>query len=207
MARPRRASCPAAAGLAVALLAAAPAHAELLYEFTFHATVTQKWGDNPDHPWGGVEIGDPASFTYVIDVEQEDQVPDGSLGIYDLVTAEISYGGIAVVPRDIGHMEVDLLAGAGSQAVDVVVRRVWTDNIYEGGIFELRGFNVLPDDSIPIDFDLFDFTTERSIEYGDGTIAFRAVFHSYEYTIVPAPGAALALTLGALFRFGRRRRR
>ncbi len=210
MTRPHRVTCPAAgAGLAVAaaLLHAAPAHAELLYEFTFHATVTQKWGENPDHPWGGVEIGDPASFTYVIDVEQEDQVPDGSLGIYDLVTAEISYGGIAVVPRDIGHMEVDLLHGGGSQSIDVVVRRVWTDNFFEGGIFRLTGFNVLPDDAIPIDFDLFDFTTERSIEYGDGTIAFRAVFDSYEYQIVPAPGAAIAIALGVMFRGGRRRRR
>ena len=182
------------------------ARAELLYEFTYHATVTEKWGENPEHPWGGVEIGDPAYFRFVIDVEQEDHVQDGSLGWYDVTSAEISYGGIAVVPGNISFLEVDLLSIGGRHEVDIIAREVWTDNFFEAAVFTLAGFNVLPDDSIPIDFDLFDFTVERSIEYGDAeSLYFRALFHSYEYRIIPAPGAALLLCVGGLFHSRRRR--
>ena len=189
------------------MMLAASARAELLYEFTFNATVTQKWGDNPDHPWGGVEVGDPAYFKFVIDVEQEDHWGGPSLGWYDVTSAEISYGGIAVVPGNISFLEVDLLSGGGTHEVDIIAREVWTDNFFEAAIFNLVGFNVLPDDSIPIDFDLFDFTVERSIEYGDAeSLALRALFHSYEYQIIPAPGATLLLCAGAIFHPRRRRR-
>ena len=195
------------AAVAAAAAAASPAHAELFYEFTFNATVTQKWGENPDHPWGGVEIGDPAYFKYVIDVEQPDQLPQSSLtGMYALESAEVSFGGIAVEPGFIGPLIVDLFNPGADQFVKIVYRQTWSDDLNDGGVFELRGFNVLPDDSIPIDFDVLDFSTERSIEYGDGTIAFRAEIDSYSYQIVPAPGAALGLLLGACFRTGRRRR-
>src|SRR6056297_518308 len=106
-----------------AMTLAASAHAELLYEFTFNATVTEKWGDNPDHPWGGVEIGDPAYFKYVIDVEQPDQLPQSSLtGMYELHSAEISYGGIAVQPGFVTEMLVDLFNPGADQLVKIVAR-------------------------------------------------------------------------------------
>jgi len=196
---------PLCAGCATMMLAAS-ARSELLYEFTFNATVTQTWGDNPDHPWGGVEVGDPAYFKYVIDVEQEDQSPSQVIGRYTVSSAEISYGGIAVEPGFISLLEVNTATTTNDDLVKIVTRQVWTDNFFEGAIFELRGFNVLPDDSIPIDFNVLDFSIERSIEYGDGTISFRAVFDSYSYQIIPAPGAAFGLALGVMFRGGRRRR-
>jgi hypothetical protein len=194
------------AGLAT-LAVGATAHAELLYEFTFHATVTEKWGDNPDHPWGGVEVGDPAFFQYVIDVEQEDQSGGSSLSFYDLESVVISHGGIDAVPQRFSRMRVDLLGGGGSDLVEIVARQVWTDSLLEGGVFELRGFNVLPDDSIPIDFDVLDFSIVRSITYGDSeSLLLKAQFDSYSYQIIPAPGAAFGLALGVMFRGGRRRR-
>ena len=200
----------AASGIVVALAAAtvaAPAHAELLYEFTFNATVTQKWGENPDHPWGGVEVGDPAYFKYVIDVEQEDQSPSQVIGRYAVSSAEISYGGIAVEPGFISLLEVNTATTSNDDLVKIVTRQVWTDNFNEGAIFELRGFNVLPDDSIPIDFPLLDFGISRSVTYGDAeSLALRATFDSYSYQIIPAPGAAFGLALGVMFRGGRRRR-
>jgi len=200
----------AASGIVVAAAAAAvasPAHAELLYEFTFNATVTQKWGENPDHPWGGVELGDPAYFKYVIDVEQEDQVPSPVFGRYTVTSAEVSYGGIAVEPDFIGFFEVRTATVWNDHQVKLAVRQLWSDDFNEGALFELRGFNVLPDDSIPIDFDVLDFTTARSIDYGDAESLFlSAQIDSYSYQIVPAPGAALGVLLGACFRTGRRRR-
>ena len=200
----------AASGIVVAAVAAtvaSPAHAELLYEFTFNATVTQKWGENPDHPWGGVELGDPAHFKYVIDVEQEDQVPSPVFGRYTVTSAEVSYGGIAVEPDFIGLFEVRTATVWNDHQVKLAVRQLWSDDFNEGALFELRGFNVLPDDSIPIDFDVLDFTTARSIGYGDGvSLGLSAQIDSYSYQIVPAPGAALGVLLGACFRTGRRRR-
>ena len=198
---------PLGAGIAAMTLAAS-AHAELLYEFTFHATVTEKWGDNPDHPWGGVEIGDSAFFQYVIDVEHPDQAPGALNGRYDVQSVVVSYGGIDVQPQIVGPMNIELLLGGTGQRIDIVTRQLWSDNFAEGALFELIGpFGVLPDDSIPIDFDVLDFSIERAIGYGDGTIAFRAVFDSYSYQIIPAPGAAFGLALGVMFRGGRRRRR
>lgn len=196
---------PLCAGFA-AVTIAANAGAELLYEFTFHATVANVWGENPDHPWGGVEIGDPAYFRYVIDVEQEDQASPPWLGWYDVESVEISYDGISVVPGFVDRLEVDTFTTSGQDVVKLVNRQIWTDDFNEGAIFELRGFGVLPDDSIPIEFDLFDFGVERAIGYGDGTLGFRAEFDSYTYRIIPAPTGALALVIGVIFR-GRRRRR
>jgi hypothetical protein len=197
---------PLCAGFAT-LAMASYARAELLYEFTFHATVTEKWGENPDHPWGGVEVGDPAFFSYVIDVEQEDQSPSLFFGEYDITSAVISYGGIDAVPQFVSTAEIDLLLPTGDQVFSMVVRQVWTDSFLEGGVFELRGFNVLPDDSIPIDFDVLDFSIARSITYGDSeSLLLKAQFDSYSYQIIPAPGAAFGLALGVMFRGGRRRR-
>jgi hypothetical protein len=198
---------PLCAGFAAMTLAAS-AHAELLYEFTFHATVTEKWGENPDHPWGDVEIGDPAYFKYVIDVEQPDQASSRVIGRYTVTSAEISYGGIAVEPGFISLLEVRTASASNDQFVEIVTRQVWTDSFDEAAIFELRGFNVLPDDSIPIDFPLLDFGISRSVTYGDAeSLALRATFDSYSYQIIPAPGAAFGLALGVMFRGGRRRRR
>jgi len=55
---------PLCAGFATMTLTAS-AHAKFLYEFTFNTNVAEKLG--------GVEVGYPASFRYVITVEQEDQ--------------------------------------------------------------------------------------------------------------------------------------
>ena len=111
------------------------------------------------------------------------------------------------MPSFVDRMEVRTATPIGSHEVTIPTRQLWTDDFNEVAIFRLSGFDVLEDDSIPIDFPLTGFGIERSIEYSDETIAFRAQFHSYEYQIVPAPGAAIVIALGVMFRGGRRRRR
>jgi hypothetical protein len=67
------------------------------------------------------------------------------------------------------------------------------------------GVTTLPDDGIPIDFDLSDFFI-RSVTYGGGSgPLLQGSFDSYSYQIIPAPGAIVILG-ASFFRLGGRRR-
>jgi hypothetical protein len=197
-------SCSALAALALAA-AAQVAHAATWVEFTFEGTVTLRLGENPDHPWGHVQVGDPMSFSYVIDIDQADQSPAQSYGLYDVASAVLTYGGISLVPDSIDSMIVNLNGSNGADEIDFAMEP-FGEMPGDVAIFTLvGGVTTLPDDGIPIDFDLTDFFI-RQVSYGDGTsLGLRGRFDSYSYQIIPAPGAFVILG-ASFFRLGGRRR-
>jgi len=194
----------AAAGFAVALAFTEAAPAATWVEFTFEGEVIDRFGENPDHPWNGVQIGDPMSFSYVMDIDQPDQSISFSQGVYDVDSAILTYGGVSLVPQDLGPMRVNLNGSLGSDEVTIAMEP-FGQTPGDAAFFRLIGFNNLPDDGIPIDFDLEEFGL-RGVDYGDGVgMSFVSQFHSYSYQIVPSPGALVALA-AFFFRTGSRRR-
>ena len=195
----------AALATSAALGLAAPV-AGALVEFTFEGTVVLRLGENPDHPWGDVQVGDPMSFSYVIDVSQPDQAPMSSrTGIYDVASAALTFDGISLIPETIGPMVVRLDGSNGADEIEIDMEP-FGERPGDSAFFKLfGGVNTLPDDGIPIDFDLNDFFI-RQVTYGGGEgPLLRGQFDSYTYQIIPAPGAFVILG-ASLFRTGRRRR-
>ncbi|MFK7960846.1 MAG: hypothetical protein AB8G96_10005, partial [Phycisphaerales bacterium] len=180
----------AAAGVTGAAIAAAswvaPARAELLMEFTFVGTVWNVLGENPEHPWGDVELGDEAIFSYIIDVEQPDQSGNPNVGRYDVESIFVAFDsvGVNIDGEDSQGLRIDLVAVGGSQEVDIIARDIFQPQ--DGVIFELRGFGSLSSDDIPIDFELDDFNIERGVSYGggDGPLL-QAEFDSYSFRVIP----------------------
>jgi hypothetical protein len=195
----------ALAALALVAAAAQVAHAATWVEFTFEGTVTLRLGENPDHPWGHVQVGDPMSFSYVIDIDQPDQSSDPSYGRYDVASAVLTYGGVSLVPDSIDSMIVNLNGSNGADEIDFAMEP-FGELPGDAAIFTLvGGVTTLPDDSIPIDFDLTDFFI-RGVGYGDGIdLNLGSQFDSYSYQIIPAPGAFVILG-ASFFRLGGRRR-
>ena len=194
----------AALATGAAALVAVPASAATYVEFTFEGSVIFREGENPDHPWGHVQVGDPVVYSYVIDIDQEDQSPGFNSGVYDVESAALSFAGISFAAETVGQMFVNL---SGSLGNDVVSIPMIPFGIQPGDAasFSLTGgITTLPDDGIPIDFDLMDFPGRR-IAYGDGvSMGLITRFDSYSYQIVPAPGA-LAVLAAVFFRTRRRR--
>jgi hypothetical protein len=172
-------------------------------EFTFDGTVVDRFGDNSDHPWNGVQIGDSMSFSYVIDIDQPDQNNSPTSGQYDVASAALTFGGVTLVPETVLPLQVTLSGSLGFDEV-VIAMEPFGQAPEDAAFFRLYGFNNLPDDGIPIDFDLEEFGL-RNVTYGGGGVAVQGVFDSYSYQIVPAPGALIALA-AFIFRTGSRRR-
>ena len=194
----------ATAGFVAALAFTGAARAATRVEFTFDGEVIDRFGENPDHPWDGVQIGDPMSFSYVIDIDQPDLSIDPAYGLYDVESAILTYGTVSLVPENLGPMRVDLNGSLGFDEVTIVMEP-FGQTPGDAAFFRLIGFNNLPDDGIPIDFDLEEFGL-RGVGYGDGIgMNLNSRFHSYSYQIVPAPGAFVALA-AFFFRTGSRRR-
>ena len=196
------------AAASVATLAAAisahHAQAATFVKFTFVGDVVGREGDNPDHIWNHVQIGDPVSFSYIIDIDQPDQAVSPFLGVYDIEWAELSFGGIPVVAEEFGRFRVDLTGSNGNDTVDIPLPDVGAWQPQDGAVFYLIGFDNLPDDSIPIDFELDSFFA-HGIQYGDFTsFGLDSSFTSYSYQIIPSPAAAWLLGT-ILFSRGRRR--
>ncbi len=139
-----------------ALSLGCPATAALV-EFTFEGTVVLRIGENPDHPWGDVQVGDPMSFSYVIDVSQPDQASSSTKGIYDVASAVLTFDGISLAPETIGPMIVDLTGSNGADEIDIAMEPFGNMPGDVASFVLIGGVNTLPDDGIPIDFDLNDF--------------------------------------------------
>ena len=195
----------AALATGAAAIAVPPALAATYVEFTFEGSVVFRKGENPDHPWGHVQVGDPVVYSYVIDIDQEDQSSDPTFGKYVVESAMLSFDGIAFVPQTVGHMTVNLISSLGNDEVSIPMSPF---GVQAGDAASFRltgGITTLPDDGIPIDFDLMDFPG-RGVSYGDGaSFTLGSQFESYSYQIVPAPGA-LAVLAAVFFRTRRRRR-
>ncbi len=207
--RRRRSACTvrtAVLATGAAALAALPASAATYVEFTFEGSVVLRTGEFPvpDHPWGHVQVGDPVVYSYVIDIDQEDLSVDPAYGLYVVESAALAFGGVEFVPQTIGNMRVNLNGSLGN---DVVSIPMIPFGIQPGDAASFRltgGITTLPDDGIPIDFDLMDFPG-RGVSYGDGaSFTLGSQFDSYSYQIVPAPGA-LAVLAAVFFRTRRRR--
>ena len=192
----------AAAGFAAALAFTGAAPAATWVEFTFEGEVIDRFGENPDHPWNDVQIGDPMSYSYIMDIDQPDQSPGPWSGTYDVESAILTYGGVSLVPEDLGPLRVNLNGSLGFDEVTIAMEP-FGQTPGDAAFFRLIGFNNLPDDGIPIDFDLEEFGL-RGVTYGGGGVLFQGVFDSYSYQIVPAPGA-LAVLAAVFFRTRRRR--
>jgi len=149
-------------------------------------------------------VGDPVSYSYLIDLETPDLNNSSFQGAYEILASSITIDGRT------GH------------AGDPEFLRTWAldpdDNFRTLGFGYFRDDNALLDvagqgsldsDAIPVGFDLDDFPI-RTLGYGmsfgdEGFIAFIAVIDWYTMTIVPAPGAFLVMGL-LPFRGARRRR-
>jgi len=205
--RRRRSACTvrrAALATGAATLAALPAGAATYVEFTFEGSVIFREGENPDHPWGHVQVGDPVVYSYVIDVDQEDQSPGFNSGVYDVESAALSFAGISFAAETVGQMFVNLSGSLGNDEVSIPMIPFGIVPEDGAGFSLTGGITTLPDDGIPIDFDLMDFPG-RGVSYGDGaSFTLGSQFDSYSYQIVPAPGALAALA-AVFFRTRRRR--
>ena len=196
-----------APAMLAAAIAAPPALAATYVEFTFVGSVVLRTGEHsvPDHPWGHVQVGDPVVYSYVIDIDQEDQSSDPTFGKYVVESAMLSFDGIAFVPQTVGHMTVNLISSLGNDEVSIPMIPFGSQPGDGAGFSLTGGITTLPDDGIPIDFDLMDFPG-RGVSYGDGaSFTLGSQFESYSYQIVPAPGA-LAVLAAVFFRTRRRRR-
>jgi len=204
--RRRRSACTvrrAALATGAATLAALPAGAATYVEFTFEGSVIFREGENPDHPWGHVQVGDPVVYSYIIDVDQEDQSPGFNSGVYDVESAALSFAGISFAAETVGQMFVNLSGSLGNDTVSIPMIPFGIQP-GDNAVFSLTGgITTLPDDGIPIDFDLMDFPG-RNVGYGSGGMILNSRFDSYSYQIVPAPGA-LAVLAAVFFRTRRRR--
>lgn len=149
-------------------------------------------------------VGDPVSYSYLIDLETPDLNNSSFQGRYEILSSSITIDG------QTGH------------AGDPESLRTWAldpdDNFSvqsegyfgnDNALLRLSGPGSLDDDSIPVGFDIDDFSV-RTLGYGmdfgdEGFVAFIAVIDSYTMTIVPAPGAFVVI--GLLPIAGARRRR
>jgi hypothetical protein len=182
-------------------LIAAPASAELI-EFTFAGEIEQANGDPPG-PWGPAEVGQLFEVRYVFDTEEPDQNSAASLGIYNLLEAEITVDGIAFDAT--GYIRIDL----DGVAYDY-------EAVFAFGELEmfsevlLIGDNLYTNDDLLTDIILDEFTTGRAFRaiWSDGIGGLgimRGDLDTFSRRVIPTPGILNVLLISGL-RINRRQR-
>jgi hypothetical protein len=180
----------------IALLCTAPASAELI-EFTFTGEVEVVQG-LPPAPWADVTVGTPWELRYIFDSEAPDQDDGHLFGIYEGLSASIIVGDAMAATTEV-EIEVDLL---------VNIYRVEFPDYLPGGFGAIElvsGSNPLPDDSLPTNLQLSEFSTQF-IELGDDvTWYISGPIQTFTSQVIPAPAVFAMLLGGAVIPHSRRR--
>jgi len=180
------------------LLAAQPAHAEIL-EVVFSGEITEVNGVMP-LPWSEVEVGDPYAMSFVFDSETEDLFPTAPwLGEYELISSSILLGDV-IDSSPAGYIIVE------PDVFDVLTFQM-TEFTGSGGAGAISLFasDAFATDELPLPLDLADYEI-AAMEFG---VPFAGIVRgdvtSVSTTVVPAPGI-LALLPWTLLPSRRRRR-
>ena len=182
--------------VAVSAVASGGSCAGAIIEFTFTGVVEEIPFGTPSGDWADVTIGTPWTLVYQFDTETPDDNNSPLSGNY------------------LGVGPLTLEAGGGVLAydeIDIRTNLIGQDDYYveatgqpEGSLaLELYPIGSLPNDALPLSFDLDDFATLLTVSISnDEPFLFRSLSMSFSQRIVPAP-AGLPLLFVFLWRRSR----